>query len=52
LAISYKFSIKRKQKKKCKDEFSIGCYCAGEARCHRAIPRDLPAERGAKLVGR
>jgi len=30
--------------------FSIGCYCADEARCHRSILRDLLAERGAKMV--
>ncbi len=29
--------------------FSVGCYCADEARCHRAILRALLAERGAAL---
>jgi uncharacterized protein YeaO (DUF488 family) len=30
--------------------FSLGCYCADEARCHRSILRALLAERGAKLA--
>jgi uncharacterized protein YeaO (DUF488 family) len=30
--------------------FSVGCYCEDEARCHRAILRDLLAERGAEIV--
>lgn len=29
--------------------FSVGCYCADESRCHRAILRALLEERGAKL---
>ncbi|UCD66644.1 MAG: DUF488 family protein [Deltaproteobacteria bacterium] len=29
--------------------FSVGCYCKNEARCHRSILRELLAERGAKL---
>jgi len=29
--------------------FSVGCYCADEARCHRAILRTLLIERGADL---
>jgi uncharacterized protein YeaO (DUF488 family) len=29
--------------------FSVGCYCADEARCHRSILRALLAERGADL---
>ncbi len=29
--------------------FSVGCYCADEARCHRSILRELLAERGAKI---
>ena len=29
--------------------FSVGCYCADEARCHRGILRALLAARGAKL---
>jgi uncharacterized protein YeaO (DUF488 family) len=31
-------------------DFSVGCYCADEARCHRSVLRELLAERGAKLV--
>jgi len=27
--------------------FSVGCYCENEARCHRSILRELLAERGA-----
>ena len=30
-------------------DFSLGCYCENEARCHRAVLRDLLAERGAKI---
>lgn len=30
--------------------FSVGCYCADEARCHRSILRALLAERGAALA--
>ena len=30
-------------------DFSVGCYCAGEARCHRSVLRGLLAERGARL---
>lgn len=29
--------------------FSVGCYCEDESRCHRSILRALLAERGAKL---
>jgi uncharacterized protein YeaO (DUF488 family) len=29
--------------------FSVGCYCADEARCHRSVLRALLKERGAKL---
>jgi uncharacterized protein YeaO (DUF488 family) len=29
--------------------FSIGCYCEDESRCHRSILRKLLAERGAQL---
>ncbi len=28
--------------------FSVGCYCPDEHRCHRSILRDLLIERGAK----
>ena len=30
--------------------FSIGCYCASEARCHRSVLRELLAERGAAVA--
>jgi uncharacterized protein YeaO (DUF488 family) len=30
-------------------DFSVGCYCGEEARCHRGVLRALLAERGAKL---
>lgn len=30
--------------------FSVGCYCAGESHCHRAILRELLNERGARIV--
>jgi len=29
--------------------FSVGCYCADEARCHRSVLRSLLEERGANL---
>ncbi len=29
--------------------FSVGCYCENEARCHRSILRALLAERGGKV---
>lgn len=30
--------------------FSVGCYCADEARCHRSVLRALLAARGAKIA--
>ncbi len=30
-------------------DFSVGCYCENEARCHRSVLRTLLAERGAKI---
>ena len=30
-------------------DFSVGCYCADERRCHRSILRELLAERGAEI---
>lgn len=30
-------------------DFSVGCYCADEARCHRSVLRALLAERGAAV---
>lgn len=29
--------------------FSVGCYCENEERCHRSVLRQLLAERGAKF---
>ncbi len=29
--------------------FSVGCYCDQESRCHRSVLRQLLAERGAKV---
>jgi uncharacterized protein YeaO (DUF488 family) len=31
-------------------DFSVGCYCADEARCHRGVLRELLAEGGARLA--
>ena len=31
--------------------FSLGCYCEDESRCHRSILRELLKERGAALAG-
>jgi uncharacterized protein YeaO (DUF488 family) len=30
-------------------DFSVGCYCADEARCHRSVLRGLLGEHGARL---
>ena len=30
-------------------DFSVGCYCEQESRCHRSVLRELLAARGAKL---
>ena len=30
--------------------FSLGCYCAEESRCHRSVLRRLLTELGAKIV--
>lgn len=30
--------------------FSVGCYCENESRCHRTLLRELLVERGAKLA--
>jgi uncharacterized protein YeaO (DUF488 family) len=30
-------------------DFSVGCYCAEESRCHRSVLRELLAEHGAKI---
>jgi len=31
-------------------DFSVGCYCADETRCHRSVLRKLLAEHGAVLA--
>ena len=30
-------------------DFSVGCYCEDERRCHRSVLRELLAERGAQI---
>jgi hypothetical protein len=30
-------------------DFSVGCYCADESRCHRSVLRELLIERGAQV---
>ena len=30
--------------------FSVGCYCENESRCHRSILRELLVERGATVL--
>ena len=30
--------------------FSMGCYCEDESRCHRSLLRELLAARGAEIV--
>lgn len=31
-------------------DFSVGCYCADESRCHRSVLRALLLERGAQVI--
>ena len=31
-------------------DFSVGCYCEDEARCHRSMLRALLVEKGAKVA--
>lgn len=31
-------------------DFSLGCYCVDENRCHRSLLRDLLLKRGAKVL--
>ena len=31
-------------------DFSVGCYCADEARCHRSVLRQLLLDRGALVL--
>lgn len=30
-------------------DFSVGCYCEDEARCHRSVLRELLTENGARV---
>ena len=30
--------------------FSVGCYCENEARCHRSVLRELLKEKGADVI--
>ncbi len=30
--------------------FSVGCYCENELRCHRSVLRELLLERGARIA--
>lgn len=32
-------------------DFSVGCYCEHEERCHRSVLRELLAARGAAIAG-
>lgn len=31
-------------------DFSVGCYCEDETRCHRAVLRELLGEHGARIA--
>jgi uncharacterized protein YeaO (DUF488 family) len=31
-------------------DFSVGCYCADESRCHRSVLRELLVEHGARVI--
>ena len=31
-------------------DFSVGCYCPDESRCHRSVLRALLLERGAEVI--
>ena len=33
-------------------DFSVGCYCEDESRCHRSLLKRLLRERGARLAER
>jgi uncharacterized protein YeaO (DUF488 family) len=32
-------------------DFSVGCYCEREERCHRSLLGQLLADRGARMTG-
>lgn len=55
---SYRAEMKRPENKRLLElfaalsrqtDFSVGCYCADEQRCHRSILRDLLTEEGAVI---
>ena len=55
-ARKYRVEMNRPEKRRLLDllaamsrqtNFSVGCYCADESRCHRSLLRALLAERGA-----
>lgn len=31
-------------------DFSVGCYCEDEARCHRSVLKELLVEKGARVA--
>jgi uncharacterized protein YeaO (DUF488 family) len=31
-------------------DFSVGCYCEDESRCHRSILRELLTRQGAHVI--
>ena len=31
-------------------DFSVGCYCEDESRCHRSVLRELLVEHGARIA--
>lgn len=31
-------------------DFSVGCYCEDESRCHRSVLREILTEQGAEVV--
>jgi len=33
-------------------DFSVGCYCSDDARCHRSVLRALLLEHGARVIDR
>ena len=32
-------------------DFSVGCYCENERRCHRSLLKELLSEHGARIAG-
>ena len=56
---SYRAEMKRPENKRLLElfaalsrqtDFSVGCYCADEKRCHRSILRELLTEEGAVIA--